>query len=372
MSERKRHVRTVLKDLLDRYISGRTNLKEQQFVEKLYDAIDKGGAEHTDLDRIGEEIREGVQKHIEKRPIPQRLHRTWYAAASVIILLGTFISYWVNKQENRPSTLYHATHQNPALIIGNQKRFDLLDTLPPGSHYTIINEEKVLALGAFPHRTSNGKLRIENPSRQVFSVLLDDSTQVWLNYMATLELDPNFNKSNRSVRVTGEVFFDVYKQYTMGKRIPFSVHSSLQTIEVLGTKFNVNASDGVEENVLLSEGSIRLTHNRYGTQVLIKPGQQAFVEKDKPKILLIQSRNIEKANAWRKGLFYFDSERLAEVVLEFEQWYGTDIRIDPVIADLPITGMISRYEDIEEVLNIIKMTNNINYSKKKGIIYVTR
>ena len=145
----------------------------------------------------------------------------------------------------------------------------------------------------------------------------------------------------------------------------------MQTIEVLGTKFNVNTSGNSEENVLLTEGSIRLTHNRYGTQVLIKPGQQAFLEKDKPKILLIQSENIEKANAWRKGLFYFDNEKLAEVALEFEQWYGIRIVIDSKIAGLPITGMISRYENISEVLAIIKMTNNINYIERKGTIYVT-
>ncbi|SPZ85454.1 FecR protein [Sphingobacterium multivorum] len=97
--------------------------------------------------------------------------------------------------------------------------------------------------------------------------------------MATIELDPDFNKNNRSVHITGEVYFDVHKQYTGGKKIPFSVHSALQTIEVLGTKFNVNTSGNSEENVLLTEGSIRLTHNRYGTQVFIKPGQTGFLGK---------------------------------------------------------------------------------------------
>lgn len=373
MSERKRHVRVVLKDLLDRYISGNTNHKEQKLVEQLYDAMDRGKYGADDLDRIGEEIKTGVQQRIAKRRTAAfRLHTAWYAAASLLVVLGIYIAYRLIDHQNAAFRLQQPDRQNPSLFVGSQEYFDLLDTLPPGSHYTTINEEKVLALGTLAQRAGSRKLRIENPSRRVFSVLLDDSTQVWLNYMASVELDPNFNKGNRSVHITGEVFFDVHKQYAMGRKVPFLVHSSLQTIEVLGTKFNVNTSNDLEENVLLSEGSIRLTHNHYGTQVLIKPGQQAFVQKHKSKILLIQSKNIEKANAWRKGLFYFDNEKFEDVVLEFEQWYGVQIAIEPAIAHLPITGMISRYEDIREVLTIIKMTNNINYSEKKGKIYVTQ
>ncbi len=34
--------------------------------------------------------------------------------------------------------------------------------------------------------------------------------------------------------------------------------------------------------------------------------------------------------------------------------------------------MISRYENISDVLDIIQQTNNINYLEKKGKIYVTR
>lgn len=371
MSERKRHFRTVLKDLLDRYISGDTNPEERQFVEYLYDAMDREGEVQNDMDCIGEEIKEKVHHRIKKRTLSFHIPKIGYAAACIIILFGIFISYRLIDNSKTSEKVLHVTNHNPSLIIGKEKRFDLLDTLPQGAHYTTINDEKVLALSTVANGTDLGKLRIENPSRNVFSVLLNDSTQVWLNYLATIELEPDFNKNNRSVHITGEVYFDVHKQYSAGKRIPFSVHSALQTIEVLGTKFNVNTSGNSEENVLLTEGSIRLTHNRYGTQVLIKPGQQAFLEKDKPKILLIQSENIEKANAWRKGLFYFDNEKLAEVALEFEQWYGIRIVIDSKIAGLPITGMISRYENISEVLAIIKMTNNINYIERKGTIYVT-
>ncbi|QRQ59216.1 FecR family protein [Sphingobacterium multivorum] len=371
MSERKRHVRTVLKDLLDRYISGDTNPQERQFVEYLYDAMDREGEGQNDMDRVGEEIKDKVHHRIKKRTLSFHILKIGYAAASILILFGIFISYKLIDNSKISDRVLHVANHNPSLIIGKEKRFDLLDTLPQGAHYTTINDEKVLALSTVSKGTDFGKLRIENPSRNVFSVLLNDSTQVWLNYLATIELDPDFNKNNRSVHITGEVYFDVHKQYTGGKKIPFSVHSALQTIEVLGTKFNVNTSGNSEENVLLTEGSIRLTHNRYGTQVFIKPGQQAFLEKDKPKILLIQSENVEKANAWRKGLFYFDNEKFAEVVPEFEQWYGIRIVIDPKIAGLPITGMISRYENIREVLAIIKMTNNINYIERKGTIYVT-
>ena len=372
MFERKPYVRAILKDLLDRYLSGRTTTREQKFVERLYDAMDRKGEDPVDIDRIGQEIRTAVHQGTRKRGVHWYQPQIWYAAASILIILGIFIFYRNQHTTISPMKIAVSSNRNPSLLIGNKQRFDLLDTLPRGVRYTTINDEKVLALDLLADMESDEKLRIENPSRSVFSVLLNDSTQVWLNYLAAIEIDRDFNKNNRSVDVHGEVFFDVYKQYSAGKKVPFVVRSTLQTIEVLGTKFNVNASGHNEENVVLTEGSIRLKHNLYETQVIIKPGQQAFIDRSKPKILLIQSNNIEKASAWRKGLFYFENEKLSDVALEFEQWYGIKVIVDPAISNFPITGMISRYENIGDVLDIIQQTNNINYLEKKGKIYVTR
>lgn len=373
MSERKRHVRAILKDLLDRYIAGNVNDSEQEFVEKLYDKVQRDASTETNIDPIGQDIKEGIHHRLQKKRSLINLYRPWYTAASIVLVCTLLIMARMIIRSNQRSAMEESAYSsNPMLLLQNNERIDLLDTLPKGLRYTRMQEEKVLSIASLSDIANNGKVRIENPSRKVFSILLEDSTQVWLNYQASIEIDPGFQLDKRSVQVNGEVFFAVHKKYMAGKKVPFFVKTRMQTIEVLGTKFNVDASADHEENVLLAEGSVRLTHNHYGTQVLMKPGQQAFLEKGKSKILVIHSSEIEKANSWRKGLFYFENEKLLDVVDEFKAWYGSDIDIDPAIANVPITGIISRYENIEDALRMIKMTNNINYSIKKGKIYVTK
>ncbi|SPZ85453.1 Uncharacterised protein [Sphingobacterium multivorum] len=142
MSERKRHVRTVLKDLLDRYISGDTNPQERQFVEYLYDAMDREGEGQNDMDRVGEEIKDKVHHRIKKRTLSFHILKIGYAAASILILFGIFISYKLIDNSKISDRVLHVANHNPSLIIGKEKRFDLLDTLPQGAHYTTINDEK--------------------------------------------------------------------------------------------------------------------------------------------------------------------------------------------------------------------------------------
>jgi hypothetical protein len=110
MSERKRHVRTVLKDLLDRYVSGDTNPEERQFVEYLYDAMDREGEVQNDIDCIGEEIKEKVHHRIKKRTLSFHIPKIGYAAACIMILFGIFISYRLIDNSKTSDKVLHVTN----------------------------------------------------------------------------------------------------------------------------------------------------------------------------------------------------------------------------------------------------------------------
>src|SRR3546814_12659628 len=80
-------------------------------------------------------------------------------------------------------------------------------------------------------------MRISDWSSDVCSsdLTLSDGTKVWLNSASTLKYPSQFAASERIVNLEGEAYFEV------SKGVPFKVLSHGQTVEVLGTQFNVSA-----------------------------------------------------------------------------------------------------------------------------------
>jgi transmembrane sensor len=80
---------------------------------------------------------------------------------------------------------------------------------------------------------------------------LPDGSIILLNRQSSIDFDKDFNP--RQVNLTGEAYFKV----TSGD-IPFTVITALGEIEVLGTKFNVIASDDeLEVEVVSGEVELR-------------------------------------------------------------------------------------------------------------------
>lgn len=371
MSEKKHRVHALLKVVFNRYVKGKTTAEERRLVEDFYENVIGSDPMPEDMNRIGREMKTAIDEstrgawpsYVRKRPM------LIGAAACFVFFIISVIRFMhddVGKMPVQPAA--NVAAEDPILFLDENRTYNLADALPSGAFYRGINDEKVLDVSLLGKEEPSGRVRIENPARRVFSVLLADGSQLWLNRYAAIE----FDAGERMVYVSGEVFFDIKSVMRENRKVPFVVKTALQTIEVLGTQFNVDATRRDEENVELLEGSIRLTHNVRKTALLMAPGQQAFLKTDEPRIFVVNAKDGEKANAWRKGLFYFDNETLATVRDELVAWYGVELIISPEIVDLPITAMISRYDDINEVLQMIELTNNITYVKKKGKVYVRK
>ena len=107
---------------------------------------------------------------------------------------------------------------------------------------------------------------------EVCTVLLPDSSTVYLNSQATLKYPTHFTKERR-VYLDGEAYFVVRKQN--GKR--FIVHTvSEAEVEVLGTEFNVKTNRQGASTTLVS-GAVKFisrTADKKERAVLIHPGQK--------------------------------------------------------------------------------------------------
>jgi transmembrane sensor len=376
MPKKNSRFRSLLRSVFARYLTGKSSTVEQNFVNRFYESIGDDKQHDDDLEEIGQDIKTEIDKRIHRRELVRAIQYSRYATAAACVLmtftiLGTLI-YQRDTSLYDTACIDQVAHKNPFLSIGNAHVYDLVDSVPSGSTYQWINEEKVLDLSALKSRNGNEVIRIENPSQKTFSVLLRDGSQAWLKQYASIEFDSDFGNNIRRVQVAGEVLFDVKKSVEAHRKIPFFVNTSMQTITVLGTKFNVDAKHEEEESVELFEGSIQLQHNVHSTQIRMKPGEQAFLNREQVKIYVSATKNSKKADAWRRGLFHFEDEKLGSVMEELGQWYEREIEVSKAIADLPITGMVTRYDNVKEVLQIIELTNNINYVEKKGKIYVNK
>src|SRR5690606_4086352 len=107
-----------------------------------------------------------------------------------------------------------------------------------------------------PNQDKTGYNTIETPKGGIYQVVLPDGSKVWLNNASRITFPTRFDKYERKVSIEGEVYFEV----AHNRKKPFKVLSDNQEIEVLGTKFNVNAyKDESLTRTTLLEGSVKVS-----------------------------------------------------------------------------------------------------------------
>ena len=92
------------------------------------------------------------------------------------------------------------------------------------------------------------------PAGQRVNLDLPDGSNVWLNAGTTMKYPVSFMKGKREVILNGEAYFEV----AHNEKSPFVVRTHAMDIEVLGTKFNVEAysKKAVFEASLKNQGEV--------------------------------------------------------------------------------------------------------------------
>ena len=209
---------------------------------------------------------------------------------------------------------------------------------------------------------------ISIPTGQRIDMTLQDGSRVWLNSNSTLEYPNIFRKDDRQVKLSGEAFFDITKD----PERPFIIETFACNIEVLGTKFNVeaNAADS-EFSAALLEGSIKLTDKTPGANMLLKPGEKA-------ELIHGELRRSKITNPdeylWTDGIISLQSSSFSELLKRFEKAY--DVRFVVKLTDEPVVhckGKIRISDGINHAMEILQMGTDfeyaINHSSNEIYIY---
>lgn len=161
-----------------------------------------------------------------------------------------------------------------------------------------------------------------------------------------------FDKNERLVELKGEAYFEVAKD----QRRPFRVNTIHQTVEVLGTHFNVNAyADEPTLKTTLLEGSVKIEAG--DNQVLLKPGQQAKLSTSNEQLVIDKSIDADQTIAWKNEVFAFNNEDIKSVMRQISRWYDIDVVYKGKITTEKYFGEIPRNTNLAEVFKILELNH---------------
>ncbi len=186
------------------------------------------------------------------------------------------------------------------------------------------------------------------------SFTLPDGTACWLNSGSSLEYQLPFCH-NRQVAVAGEAWFDVAHD----EAHPFVVRVNDAKLEVLGTKFNLNAyPDENQTEVVLEEGKVSFLVPGRSRLIEMKPNERLVCRNG---AINIEVTEAEKYSGWKEGKLIFRGDAMEEVARRIERWYNIDVElVDKGLKNHIIYGTFQD-DSLEDVFKYLSMTSPIRY-----------
>lgn len=369
--------RQTFSAILSRYRNGTASEEEIAFLHAYYLLHEPAGDGLQGLSReeklqLKHEIREGIRREmeaVEMVPVRRMNFSRWMVAAAFMLLAGIGSYFFFKQKEKQASEEMARTQVEPIVPGGNKAVLTLAD----GS--TVLLDDAgngVLATqgNAIVKKNADGELAydlnarpatsaatlfntINTPRGGQYKLTLPDGTKVWLNAATVLRFPTTFTGNERKVELEGEAYFEV----AANKKMPFRVQSAAQTIEVLGTHFNINTYK--EEHAVrttLLEGSVKVSAALASEQKILKPGQQSILLPGKTGITVAEA-NVEEVVAWKNGLFIFNKVDLETIMHQVARWYDVEVEYRGRVTDDVFVGKLNRSENVQQVLRILELNN---------------
>lgn len=370
-----------LLDLLDKIQKNTATEGEIQELNCFYDEFHqkKGYIDHLDpaqkttyreklFDRIYAQITEN--NNIISLKYRKRLLAQIGVAASVLLCLGLSLYFYMERsgnldvvqQKNRATTKISTMPQNqPILTLSNGEKISLSD-MEVGA----ISDDNGVSIC----KTADGELvytdnskaseqptmnLIEIPKGKRYQVQLPDRTKVWLNATSSLRYPSSFQGDKREVELVGEAYFEVARN----NRKPFLVHTARQTVEVLGTHFNVNSyTDEKLTKTTLLEGSVKVIHQ--DQSIILKPGQQAATKDEKSNIV-ITTIDTDHALAWKNGSFLFEDADIRFIMRHLARQYDIEVVYQGDIPSQRFGGAFQESAALAELLEYLESYGDVHF-----------
>lgn len=199
------------------------------------------------------------------------------------------------------------------------------------------------------------------PKGRQFHLVLSDGSRVWLNAASSITFPATFSPNERRVEITGEVYFEIESIMSgNNQKVPFVVvirseNHDKREIEVLGTKFNVNAySNESMIRTTLLEGSIKANENEQ--TMMIKPGEQVLMYGQAKNMSVLKDADVDEAVAWKNGFFTFKRATIGEIMRRVERWYDVTVEYPNGVPPGHYAGDVPMNVNASEMLKVLQVS----------------
>ncbi len=198
---------------------------------------------------------------------------------------------------------------------------------------------------------------------QMKTVTLADGSTVKMNSDSEIYYRDGFGVDHRNVTLDGEAYFDVEKN-----TIPFIVHFTDASVEVLGTEFNIRSRNDVQD-VSVLEGTVKVSEKIGENKIILNAGQMTQIYIDRP----FKIKNIEFKTypGWMYNKLILEQTKLKTVCNEIERKFNVKIDFaSEAIADITVTGVIEadEFQPVMETLATLAQ-RSFKFEKDTYIIY---
>ncbi len=374
--------------LVTKYLSGKASAEEEELIVNYLDAFQKNdegwnSSEMGEEDLIRNELYQKTLEEIKAREGSGKVFRLRWLSAAAIVLV--FLS-----------GLYYTLRNDKPVLAARTERFknDVLPgaakatlVLADGSRITLDDKENgnlTSQAGVIIKKTKEGQLiydlsktrqslannsevaynMISTPNGGKYMLILEDGTKIWLNSASSLRFPVAFKDNTRNVELTGEAYFEV----AHNDNKPFKVITETQTVEVLGTHFNLSAySDDDFSKTTLYEG--RVTVKGQGAETILTPGQQAVLQGNK---LSVKNITNDDDLAWKNNEFAFHNESLESILKKLVRWYDVEFICPQELKQLEFGGYIHRQKSLKQALDLIGQEGTVHFEIERRKIIVMK
>jgi transmembrane sensor len=181
-------------------------------------------------------------------------------------------------------------------------------------------------------------------------IVLDDGSIVHLNTHSAIRV--RLSSDHREVTLErGEALFKVAHDSSR----PFDVEAAGTTVRAVGTEFSVRLREPGEQTfgrkdveVLVKEGRVAIdppkgelerTAALPASVSTLSAGETVTISANRVHVEKVADTDVDRKLSWTEGRLWFERQRLADVVAEFNRYNRRQMVIaDPAIADIRIGG----------------------------------
>lgn len=200
--------------------------------------------------------------------------------------------------------------------------------------YSLYRENRFIASNTVNICTGSG---------ETVSISLPDGSKAQMNYESSITYQPGeFGLKTRSIMMDGEIYFEIAKDAEK----PFIIESENMHLEVLGTKFNLNArSKEKTVRIILDEGSVKVSSQISGDNAIITAGEELTIDSN-GIFTVIRPEHFVKGG-WKKRMLTYRNTQMKDVLEDITNIYGIEIETDENV-------------DLQELFTGTLSINNLN------------